>query len=627
MLNSSMQDCQNELPPAMNYLSPQSLIILIRQNAWRIVTFTLSIVITNELLALLRLNSPEINYNWTFIPWISAILLFTGAVIPLKPLKQWHWREKCWIWWQDHRQSSLMLALLFFVAFSLRVWRVGDIPQTLGGDEGSQGLEAIRILKGLLRNPFTTGWLGVPTMSFYFNAPSIKFWGNTIFALRFPWTLVGTLTVLVTFFLVKQLKGTLIAAVTATLLATYHYHIHFSRLGSNQVADALFVALALLFLYRGFDHHSPLDWALSGITLGVAQFFYAGARFTIIITLFMLGYFILRGRLQFLRQQYKHILIFLGAGIITSAPMIQYALLFPNDYNARINQVGIIQNGWLKQEQELRHQGPLPILFEQAQKAALAFNFYPDRTPWYGSPKPLLDFTAGALFLLGLLYAMLRLDDSRLTPMVAWWWGATLMGGALTESPPSSQRLITLAIPTIFFVALALVKIGEIFFKALVPKQPQRFFLPYLAIAVVSLSFISLKWYFVEFTPMQLYGSYNGLVATTLGKYARDSLGNQWKIYFFGAPRMYANFGSIPYLAPAVEREDIAEPLTSPLARNLIKTAKNAAFVFLPERRNELAFVQKAFPGGTVEDITSPIKDEPLFILYRVPQAKLTGGN
>jgi hypothetical protein len=225
----------------------------------------------------------------------------------------------------------------------------------------------------------------------------------------------------------------------------------------------------------------------------------------------------------------------------------------------------------------------------------------------------------GGLFLLGLGYSTLRLFDRRLFPMVAWWWGAVIMGGALTESPPSSQRLVTLAVPAVFFVALAMVQIGRVL-QYVWNKSEQRHVTPYLAAAVLALSLISVKWYFVDFTPMRVYGNFNAVVATRLGFYARDTLGSDWRIYFFGAPRMYVGFGSIPYLVPAVEGKDIIDPLIGPLDSALIATDKQPIFVFLPERRNELAFVRQTFPDGVVEEIPSPLGGEPLFIVYRLTQ-------
>ena len=128
----------------------------------------------------------------------------------------------------------MFVAGTVLLGLALRVWAVGGLPQTLGGDEGSQGLEAFKVLDGTIRNPFSTGWLGVPICASNSNAPSIALFGNTIFALRFPWTLVGAATILVTFLLVWRPHGPGLGLLTVVPLTTYHFHIHFSRLGSNQ---------------------------------------------------------------------------------------------------------------------------------------------------------------------------------------------------------------------------------------------------------------------------------------------------------------------------------------------------------------------------------------------------------
>jgi hypothetical protein len=156
-------------------------------------------------------------------------------------------------------------------------------------------------------------------------------------------------------------------------------------------------------------------------------------------------------------------------------------------------------------------------------------------------------------------------------------------------------------------------------------QRQQRFLVPYLAAAVLVLSAVSIHWYFVEFTPMRRYGGYNGMVATVLGKYAHEELGEDWRMYFFGAPRMYIGFGSIPYIANEVEGEDIHQPLTDPPEPGFVRTDKHAAFIFLPERRAELELLQQTYPGGEVEVVPSPVPDQedPLYILYRVPREQL----
>jgi hypothetical protein len=548
--------------------------------------------------------------NWTFWPWVLALGCLLAAVggwpLPLRMARP--------------SVAALLLGLaLATLTVGLRVWQIGGLPPTLSGDEGSQGLEAVAVLGGQIRNPFTTGWLGVPTMSFYFNAPTIALLGPTADALRLPWALVGAATVLVCYLLVARLYGRGLALISAALLAAYHYHIHYSRLGSNQIADGLFAALTLLCLYRGYDRRSQFDWALCGVVIGVSQFFYAGARFTAVLAGAVLLLLALRDGRRFWREQGWGVATLVSVALLAAAPMIQYALRFPDDYNARVNAVGIVQSGWLEREQVIREQGALPILFDQFQRAALAYNAYPDRTSWYGAPLPLFDLAHGTLFLLGLGFAGTRLFDRRIFPLVAWWGGAIIMGGMLTESPPSSQRLITTAIPAIIFVALGLALVAQGLGAALGATRP-RALIPALSAATAALMALSVHYYFVDYTPRRIYGNPNAVVATELATYANTSLAPNTQLIFLGWPRMSVNFGSFPYLAPHVERVDVMEPLTAPPPPDLVAPDREAIFVFLPEREQELELVRATFPGGTLQSQPSPIDATVLFWVYRVPR-------
>lgn len=600
----------------------RSMFESVGRGSWRQVMLIGSVGLTGILLYLLQLEPALPSYNWTFFLWIGATALYVAAIAPPRKSSDQRWNIRNW--WQQHNQTIIAVGAILVVAVGLRLFQLGNIPPTLGGDEAEQGLEAIDVLNGEITNPFSTGWLGVPTMSFYFNALTIGLLGNTIFALRLPWVFVGAATVLSTFLLVKRLRGETLALLTAALLATYHYHIHYSRLGSNQIADALFVSLALLFFYRGYDTRQPVDWALSGIIVGFAQYFYAGGRFTAVIIMALLAYFTLRDRQHFWREHYRGVVVLLGAMLIVSGPMIQYAFRFPDDYNARLSMVGIFQSGWLATEQEVLGHSAWEILVVQFQRAALAFTAYPDKTFWYGSPKPLFHFADGALFLLGLGFASLSFFNRRLIPMVFWWWGGMMMGGFLTENPPSTQRLVTMSVPAVFFAALALEQIGLIVRRSWNCPAIHRLIAPALGGVVLILSLLSIRWYFVEYTPQRIYGGINSVVATSIAEYARDDLDASWHMYFFGPPRMYIGFGTIPYLAPDVAGEDIVEPITESLNSSTLQTNKNAAFIFLPERMDELERVRETFPNGELQSIPSPINNsDVLYTIYRVPQSQI----
>ena len=589
----------------------------LRREPRRLVLLGAAALMTIVLLQPLRADPPPPSYTLPFLLWLAAIGLYVRAVAPW-PLME---RPLAASWIKTHRLEFIALAAIVCVGFALRTWDIEGIPPTLAGDEGTFGLESIKTINGEWphSNPFMTGWLSVPTMSFHFNALTLRALGTTVFALRLPLALVGTATVVIVFILARRLAGTTLALMTAALLATYHFHIHYSRLGINNAADPLLIALVLYLLYRAYDGRSPLSWALCGVAVGVAQYFYFGARFAAILAGAMIVYFLLRDGRRFLREHGRGILIMAGAAIVAGAPMIQFAARYPNDYNARVNQIGIIQSGWLQLAQEVTGQSTITLLLDQLQRAALAFNVYPDRTAWYGSPRPLFDNAAGILFLLGLGYATLRPGDRRLFPMVAWWWGAMILGGALTESPPSSQRLVTLGPPAVFFVALALLKIGQIVRRAWQAWTP-RVHTAFLAASVLVISFASVHWYFVEFTPLRLYGTLNGVVANDMARFMRDRLGPEWRVYFLGPPRLYIEFGSIPYIARDVQGEDQSEPLTAPLDPSVVQPDKNAAFIFLPERLGELEWVRMTFPGGEVEEISSSWAGDSFvaFVVYRV---------
>ncbi len=89
----------------------------------------------------------------------------------------------------------------------------------------------------------------------------------------------------------------------------------------------------------------------------------------------------------------------------------------------------------------------------------------------------------------------------------------------------------------------------------------------------------------------------------------------------FGAPQLYIDFGSIKYLEPDIAGQDITTPLTTPFdPKTLPLDDKRPVFIFMPSRRNELAFVQQTYPNGTIEELSSPIPGatEPLLTIYRV---------
>jgi hypothetical protein len=320
----------------------------------------------------------------------------------------------------------------------------------------------------------------------------------------------------------------------------------------------------------------------------------------------------------FWQDHRRGLLVALISFLLTAAPMIQFAVRFPNDFNARMNAVGIIQSGWLEAEVQARGQSILTVLFDQFKRAALAFNYYPDQTVWYGLGEPLLDPFFGGLFLLGLLYGTLQLfrpqSGARVTPMVAWWWGGMILGGMLTESPPSSQRLITLAVPVCFFIVYAIWEILELAAEAF-GNVPRKVILTFM---VLLFAFISLTTYFIDFSPRRLAGGPNAEMATQISPRLNE-LKEDYRFYFVGAPWMYWGFATLPYLVPGASAQDIIDPLTGPPPPHLISEDEGTVFIVIPKRFSEIDYLKVAYPQGQSEEIFSLVNGQHMVTLYLVP--------
>ena len=130
------------------------------------------------------------------------------------------------------------------IALLARVVAWGHVPNNFSGDEGAVGLEARDVLDGVVRDPFTTGWMSHPTLWFYVQAASLRVFGDSVVGLRMISALLGAATIPALYVFARRPFGARVALSAAALLALYHVHIHFSRIGLNNVADPLFALLA-----------------------------------------------------------------------------------------------------------------------------------------------------------------------------------------------------------------------------------------------------------------------------------------------------------------------------------------------------------------------------------------------
>ncbi len=552
--------------------------------------------------------SGDVVLLWALGTAAAALAAVWPTPAPVRP----PWRER--LARLDRRAWAEIGAVsgLALVALLVRIAALGRVPFTLGGDEAWHGLLARQVLSGQLRNPFAMGYMSMPTLFYWPVAWALRLAGNDVAALRLPAALAGTLTVPILYLFARSLWGRRVALLAAAFLVAYDYHLHYSRLGANNIWDALFVLAALWALDRGLaaslvgteGQDSPetsqpwRSFVAAGLVMGLGVYFYTGARLLPVLTLVYAGYEWIRRRGR-VAQLGLHLGLLALTLFIVAAPMLAYARAHPDQWNARINQVGIVQSGWLVREVELTGKGVPQLLAEQFLRAAGAFHLFRDRTVWYGADRPLLSFAAGILAVLGMAWALAHWRQRASFLLLTWFWAVIITAGMLTESPPSSQRLVIAGPAVAILVAWGLERAVHLGGRILaLPRAWERVA---LVLLIVSLGAANLRYYFYEFSPLRRYGGENGETATMMGSYLRQKEAGI-TAYLFGAPRLYWSFGTMPFLAPAVFGYDVVDPLTGPPN----PAAGPAVYLFLPERAAELAFVQQAQPGGRVVEFHDP---------------------
>lgn len=569
-------------------------------------------------LTLQMIASRPANYAWPFVTWLISVLLF--VVIWVRRARH---PSNVLTSLAPRRWEMSALALIILMGLGLRVVALDTVPQNVSGDEGSTGLEAMRFLEGQTNNMFDLGWASSSTMVYFGLAQWFRLFGVSVFTLRLVSALVGTATLVVFYFLLRQFFGVRVALVSTALLTTFHFHVHFSRVGFFNVAEPFAALLALWLLNRAGERRSPLSYALCGLVAGLAMYLQTGARIVPVWLGAVLIGDLLLGNPRWPRRR-DELIALAGTFLIVAAPMLFIAIERLDDFNARVNQVNIFRNGWLENEQRATGHSAREILVGQFKRSLFSVNIYPDRAAQYKPGIPFLNFGGSLLCLMGLIHATYYAAAPAYWPFILLFWMTIILGGMINLEPPSSARLIQLAPLLSLFVGLGVVRLwdmarrllfGELVDDEVQCRQIRLIGLLVPGILVIWLAVSSVHFYFFEYTPKGLYTPGVTEVATQVGYYLRE-LDDDYYVYFFGPPWLYFGFSTIPFLAGGKEGMDVHDTLSGP--PTFVRPDHRAVFIFIPERRGELDIVRQRYPHGELREFHSPLGGELLFLAYQV---------
>lgn len=238
-------------------------------------------------------------------------------------------------------KTIIFLLLIIIFATILRFWALGQVPPSPDWDEVSLGYNAYSIIHTgrdeygkLFPFIFRSFDDYKPALYAYLVIPFIRLFDLNIFAVRLPSALLGIISVIAVFFLVKEIiKKDSIALLSSFLLAISPWHIQFSRIAFESNAGLSLNILWVLIFIKGLKRYWLLIPAafIAGLNIYVYQ---SDKVFTPLLAIAVV--LIYREKLFSISKKYLLTAFVVGAVVVL--PMIIYTL---TDKNALARQKGV----------------------------------------------------------------------------------------------------------------------------------------------------------------------------------------------------------------------------------------------------------------------------------------------
>jgi len=439
----------------------------------------------------------------------------------------------------QHPDMRLLIGLVV-IGFFIRSW---DNINTVRGfiDEGPFIL-AIRTMR---ENPSEVGLLQpihfINAFSYIYSYMERIFsdiFGSNLGIFRLTSAMFGTLTIPVVYWLARELCDRPTAILSALFITTFPPHIHFSRLGINNIADLFWGGLALASLIHAVKNRPMLSvvqpsvnrreglkwnvrvsprifqqkipampmYAFSGMMLGLLPYFYEGGEllYPILVIIWLIGMTLFSANKPSFRG-----VIWLVIGFIFIA-FPNYLMVAGNGMPlfSRVSANQLPEGFW---SQLLINENGLSRLagfFQKNIMPPLLHLFHaPDGSVFYGGHTPLVLPHFVPLFLLGLGHALLRPRPSGMLLVV--WVILTVLGNSIIAQSSWSARFVV-----VFPALVILMAIGLRYTVPMLPPMNPRLMRRAGVVLVGGIVVLQGIYYFHDHLPI-----YHKQISNGLGQY------------------------------------------------------------------------------------------------------------
>jgi hypothetical protein len=370
---------------------------------------------------------------------------------------------------QHHGEYLLLLGILA-LALYLRLYQLDYYPPPNGiswTDEAQIGKDAhLVLISGA--HPWQYPLLTYPTVL------AFAILGENTYALRLVPNLWGFLTVLVFYFLARELFSTPAALAATFLFAVSRWHLAITRM-PFPVTTSTFLSVAVFFLVvRGLRTKGAVNFLWAGLLIGIGYYDYAAFKILPIFILVLLVTRWLQGAWAYVQSaNCRQRLIKFAQRLLRVDWRMSFCLCLLA-LGAAIALLPFIT--LVRREPAIvlteRFSSSLPLLFgpsagvaslnspqvtSNLQRILLLFNYKGESWPAVNIPSaPMLDPITAVLLVLAFGYCTLtfwRKDHL----VLLTWFGGILLGGGLFAGVFQTHRL-AMAIPVIFLIIASLLE-------------------------------------------------------------------------------------------------------------------------------------------------------------------------
>lgn len=384
-------------------------------------------------------------------------------------------------------KQLIILSIILFFAFILRVVQLAQTPNGFHADEASFYINSLAIFKTGMdedgnKMPLSLSSLidPKPALYSYFQIPFLSLFHNQIFAARFVSVILAVFSLLAVYLFIIEVSDKKIAILTTAILAISPWHIIVSRGTQEVIASFLFLLTALLCLII-FLKKVKLPIFISAILFFfsslLSMYFYHSAKLVLPLLVFTLLFYYFKKTKDFFKTSLLIVALTSIAGISS---------LFIQESTSRITAVSIFsdsgpQEKIIEKIYTSHEEVPIPVLrifYNKVQSYSFAIiaeysKYFSPEFLFLSKAKPTryaisdhgLMYLFEIPFLIIGLYVAIKNKRKELAIFLAILILSPIPASLTTQETPSLLRSFPMVISLAYFIAVGIKYLFQLNFK------------------------------------------------------------------------------------------------------------------------------------------------------------------